>query len=80
MFFQTGLFNFCLMRQNTPYIDKTNRCESLKGQNKVRESKQPQDCNENRADPTATNITVRLAKLHAYAEASKLTAQITRTY
>jgi len=52
----------------------------LKGQNKVRESKQPQDCNENRTDPTATNITVRLAKLHAYAEASKLTAQITRTY
>jgi len=36
----------------------------------------------NRADPTATNKTKPkpLAQLHANAEASKLTAQMTRTY
>jgi len=34
------------------------RCETLKGQHKVRESKQPQDCNEKKcANPTATNET-----------------------
>jgi len=55
----------------------------LKGQHNVRGSKQPQDCNEKkRADPTVTNKTKpkRLAQLHANAEASKLTAQMTRTY
>jgi len=52
----------------------------LKGQNKVRESKQPQDCNENSTDPTATNKTMRVAQVHAKAEASKLTAQIARTF
>jgi len=49
----------------------------------VRESKQPQDCNDKkRADPTATNRTKpkRLAQANANTEASKLTAQMTRTY
>jgi len=35
---------------------------------------------EKRTDPTATNKKIRLAHLHGYAEASKLTAQITSTY
>jgi len=33
----------------------------------------------NSTDPKATNKTIRLAQLHAYTEASKLTAQITRS-
>ena len=54
-----------------------NRCETLEGLHMIRENKQPQDCNnKKRADPTATNETKpkRLAKLHAKAEATKLTA------
>jgi len=49
----------------------------------IRESKQAQDCNDRkRADPTATNRTKpkRLAQANANTEASKLTAQMTRTY
>jgi len=48
-----------------------------------KESKQPQDSNDKqRAGPTAANETnpKRLAQVNANTEASKLTAQMTRTY